>query len=930
VTVLLPIDSPPGPAPAPAALPAPSDVPAERRALVGDLVERAARPGTRTLLVGEPGIGRTTVLDLVVRQARARGVQVLHARASADRDQPFHGLIDLLRGVPRCDVEALPPLQRTAVDVALARRAADPALPAAALPAGVTTLLATLVDRGPVCLAVDDWPLLDPETAELLRHVLRRPGPGGRLPSLMATQRLVGVLSGSRDTVEHALFSPADVLPVPSLTVGSLDALVTARTGRRRSAAVLGELYRLTGGNPLWSAELSHPQLGRPGSDAVSLPGSVTPMLAARIRALSPGARRALATVAALGSATPATVLALGPDLRSGLAAAADAEVLRLTDRGWEPTHPLLGAAVLESLGARGRRTLHTRVALVVPTAAERAHHQDLATVPGPAEDVAAAFDAAAAESRARGATATALDQAGRALARSEPDTPGWLRRTVTAAELALAVGDLDLVVEPLRRLTRAPLPTALLDRALPVLLDALVLTSGEAAATAELAELAGTLPATLLTDAVLDAHRAADRTRPVADRRASAERAVAALAGGRSAPHTLHRALTTLLEIGLDEGEGLSEELLDQAATAEEAGPPASARDRVQVLRAAAAVQREDLPVARAELEQLLAQSRAAGEQAVAAAAAVQLATVVLLGGEPGRAAALLADAEQWSPVPVPPEPLRQARGLLALARGDEQAPDTDGGWTSPALRGIAAARAGDWAAALLLLTTAHTRAEAAGVRDPARRLWLDAELGQTLCALDRPDEARVLADRLAALDGRAARPLLRGQERRLRALVAAAEGDLAAAEELLGGSVDVLAGSGFPAEHGRSLLELGRLLRRRRARARARQVLERARDIALRAGDVPLQRRLTRELAGPGSPAGTDGPGRLTAAEQRVADAVATGASNREIAAAQFISVRTVESHLASVYRKLGVHADELHPDEQLAAGVQLPRPR
>ncbi len=45
------------------------------------------------------------------------------------------------------------------------------------------------------------------------------------------------------------------------------------------------------------------------------------------------------------------------------------------------------------------------------------------------------------------------------------------------------------------------------------------------------------------------------------------------------------------------------------------------------------------------------------------------------------------------------------------------------------------------------------------------------------------------------------------------------------------------------------------------------------------------------------------------LTAAEQRVADLIVSGATNRDAAAALFVSVRTVETHVASIYRKLGV---------------------
>ena len=70
---------------------------------------------------------------------------------------------------------------------------------------------------------------------------------------------------------------------------------------------------------------------------------------------------------------------------------------------------------------------------------------------------------------------------------------------------------------------------------------------------------------------------------------------------------------------------------------------------------------------------------------------------------------------------------------------------------------------------------------------------------------------------------------------------------------------------------------------------------------------GHRPLQAEIEREL--PVVTAEQSGP-ELTAAERRVADQIAYGATNREAAAALFVGVRTVETHVASIYRKLGVH--------------------
>jgi DNA-binding NarL/FixJ family response regulator len=99
---------------------------------------------------------------------------------------------------------------------------------------------------------------------------------------------------------------------------------------------------------------------------------------------------------------------------------------------------------------------------------------------------------------------------------------------------------------------------------------------------------------------------------------------------------------------------------------------------------------------------------------------------------------------------------------------------------------------------------------------------------------------------------------------------------------------------------------LALGRIERRRKARRQSRAALQQARELAADMGHQTLLAEIEREL--PRVAAARSGSG-LTAAEQRVADLIAGGATNREAAAALFVSVRTVETHVAAIYRKLGV---------------------
>jgi DNA-binding CsgD family transcriptional regulator len=110
------------------------------------------------------------------------------------------------------------------------------------------------------------------------------------------------------------------------------------------------------------------------------------------------------------------------------------------------------------------------------------------------------------------------------------------------------------------------------------------------------------------------------------------------------------------------------------------------------------------------------------------------------------------------------------------------------------------------------------------------------------------------------------------------------------------------------------RDLLALGERLRRARRRAEARAPLRDALAVFENLGADPWSRRARSELRATGERvAGRRGApsSELTPQELRVALAVADGASNREAAATLFLSPKTVEHHLTSVYGKLGVRS-------------------
>jgi DNA-binding CsgD family transcriptional regulator len=119
---------------------------------------------------------------------------------------------------------------------------------------------------------------------------------------------------------------------------------------------------------------------------------------------------------------------------------------------------------------------------------------------------------------------------------------------------------------------------------------------------------------------------------------------------------------------------------------------------------------------------------------------------------------------------------------------------------------------------------------------------------------------------------------------------------------------------------EHARSLIDYGAALRRRGERTAARQPLYEGLDLATRCGAGALRVRAREELITAGArPRRTSSTGAsaLTAAERRVADLVVAGLTNAQVAQALFVTVRTVEVHLTSAYRKLNITSRHELPD-------------
>jgi DNA-binding NarL/FixJ family response regulator len=192
-----------------------------------------------------------------------------------------------------------------------------------------------------------------------------------------------------------------------------------------------------------------------------------------------------------------------------------------------------------------------------------------------------------------------------------------------------------------------------------------------------------------------------------------------------------------------------------------------------------------------------------------------------------------------------------------------------------------------------------------------------------ETLIALDEPDQAERLLESFELHVAATKRPNGIVSSARCRALVDACRGDLESAEAAI---ERALAGHEVlpdPFERGRTMLIAGRVRRRAKQKRSAREAFEEAAEIFDRLGArLWSQKARTTLERTSGQRSGDLG---LTPTERRIAELVAKGSSNKEVAAALFVSVRTVEANLSKIFRKLGIDSRSELAARLLGAGAE-----
>ena len=881
--------------------------------VVEGFIERSADDGGALVVFGEPGVGKTALVDAAALNAASAGTRVVRAAGvQFEALMPFATLHQLLLPLHE-EFPHLDPAHRSALDTALGFAEGSSPDRMVISNAALTVLRRSAVSR-PLMMIVDDMPWLDRASAAVLGFVARRLD-GSRVAFL-----------GIARTGEQGFFESVGLaeLELEPLDEDAAEQLVSTRfpaLGADVRARVLAEAH----GNPLalleLPATLSDGQLAAPGISAVvPMSRRLQGLFASRIERLSPSSRWLVLLAALDGTGDPRILETLGPG-SDGLREFADAEQTGLVRV--DPAthrlvfhHPLIRSGVVELSTAEERRRAHEQLAEVFAEQPDRHTWHLGAATTQPDERVAHLLEEAAHRILRRGDAVGAVA----ALMRAAELTPSTVEKSRRLAAAAYIGADV----------------TGELQRASRVLADSR-------------AELRGSLQAAVTASHLLlnsdgdvdTAHRLLvgaleHRATPDDVRSGTFAEALYTLMlvcyfGGRAAlwrpfysaldseselPDSVQLSARTLADPARTALGAISELDAAVARLAEEPDPTRI----VRVGLAGSLVDR--LPACRAALRRVERDGRAGGAVASGLNAQMLLGRDLFWSGDWDEARSLVDDAVErceaggyvllaW--------PGRHVKALIAAARGDYAEADAEAEamvqWAAPRraeliecyaaqVRTLAALGRGDFDYAYHTASTISPAGQLASHRPYA--LLAHLELVEAAVHTGRRDEAmaHVAAVREAAIG------LL---STRLALLTSAASALVAEDDDAAGPFAEALApteASAWRFDFARVQLLYGERLRRTRHAAQARTPLRAALETFEQLGAQPWAHRTANELRATGEsrPRERDRDA-LTAQEHEIAQLAASGLTNKQIGQRLYLSPRTIGFHLYRVFPKLGI---------------------
>jgi DNA-binding CsgD family transcriptional regulator len=888
------------------------------RALLDGLVAAVRQGESRSLVLrGEAGIGKTALLQYLIESASDVTV-VRAAGVESEMELAYAGLHQL--SAPVLDrLEMLPEPQRQALEIVFGLScggAPDPFLVGLA----VLSLLSDAADERPLLCVVDDAQWLDQASALTLSFVARR---------LLADP--VGIVFAARELSEE--LQHLSELEVKGLTDADARALLGSSLQLKLDERVRDRIIAETHGNPLALLEL--PRRLTPTElaggfgfmDARHLPERVQQSFVRRLDGLSDDARRLLLLAAAEPVGDPLLLQRASEQLGIAISAIdTEARTDGLLALGERVTfrHPLVRSAVYGSAGAQERRAVHLALAQATDRDVDpdrRAWHLAAAAA-GPDEGVALELEQSAGRAQARGGLAAAAALLERAVALSAAPARR-IERALAAAEASLNAG----LFEPARRLLLVAQagPLDELGRGRLELLQGMAAYAERRGSDApplllRAAQTLEPLDPRVARETYLDAWAAA----LFAGQLATAGDLYGVSREARRAPSAAEpaRPCDVLLDgfaLLLTDGRAAATAVLQQAAT----GFTGDGVTVEEVLRwgwlatiGAVVVWDYESCVAIANRDVELAREH--GALTVLAVALNILAQALAMGGEFGRAAQLISEADA----------VREATGTQVLQYGALYLAAFSGREAEVSKLSEATVREGmesgqgtaiqyTWLATAVALNGLGRYREAVASACKASNAmpelvvagWALTELIEASARSGETELAHSALERLAERNQYIATDWGRGVEARSRALLA--EGQ--PAECLYREAVDRLGRTRLRPELARAHLLYGEWLRRENRRLHAREQLGAAYDQFMAIGMEAFAERARIELSATGHKVRkrtVETRDDLTAHERRIAELACDGLSNPEIGARLFLSQRTVEWHLRKVFGKLGIH--------------------
>jgi len=889
----------------------------QRERAVLDRVLVTARDGHGAVLVlsGEPGVGKTALLEYAAEAAgEFRVVRTSGVEGEMELD---YAALQRLCAPLLTSIDRLPDPQRDALGVAFGLSAGPAPNPYLVGLAVLGLLSEAAEDRALLCV-VDDAQWLDGASERALAFVARR----------QLAEKVAVVLATREVGSGWARFPQVRVGPL-----GRRDAraLLESVLAARLDESVLERIVAETGGNPLALMELPRgltpAQLaggfGLP--TALPLSAGIERSFRRRLRRLPRDARRLLLLASAEPLGDPALLWRSARQLGIPETAAdtVESEGLLKLDGSVAFRHPLVRSAVYDAAEPSERREVHRALAEQTDPQIDpdrRAWHRAQAAS-APDEEVATELDRSATRAQARGGIGAAAAFLERA-ASLTPDPVRRTQRSLVAAQTKFRAGAFEEALVLLSSMDVAALGQ--LDRARVELLRAqiaFVSTHGSDA------------PAMLL--------KAADRLAPLSPQLAR-ETYLEALSAAMFAGHLAVQG-AGVLEVSLavkaaprpsvprgndlllegfaalfSESYSAAVPILRQAQSAFDVSElPASEQLRWKWLASISTELLWDDLGWEAISERYVQIARETGALAELPHALSMRIYVHLFAGELGTAASLVEEIQAATDATGTTLAPYGAVGLAALrGRETEAAPLIDRGRAEVTGRGEGIGLSVfDWAEAVLYNGLGrYDEACDAAVRvaqhpaDLGSFNWWMVELVEAAVRAGRRELAANTCSRLTEMAGVSGTDWAAGVTARSEALLAEDQ----QAEALYVEAIDRLGRCRMTVELARAHLLYGEWLRRQRRRVDARKQLRTAHDLFADFGMEAFAERARVELEATGEHARrrtVDTLGQLTPQEAQISRLVAQGLTNREIAAQLFISPSTVEYHLHKAFRKLGV---------------------